>query len=961
MNIFQLFGTIAVNNANALNGISETEGAAQKASSKIGKAFDKIGSAAVACGKVIATGLAVGAAAFGTLAYKALNAAGELEQNLGGASAVFGEYAAKMEETAKTAFSSMGLSASDFLATANKMGSLFKGAGFEVEDAAEITTVAMQRAADVASIMGIDVSVAMESIAGAAKGNFTMMDNLGVAINDTNMQAYALEKGLNASTSAMTTQEKIALAMQMFLEKTADYAGNYAKENDTLAGSLTTAKAAFSNFLSGVGDANEVADALASSGKVISKKILVLLPALVTGLGTLFNALIPELPPLLQTLLPTVIDGVIGLIQGLVSAGGTLIKTLLGIVPSLIDGMKQILSVLVSTILDNAEMILDAGLELLLALADGFLSGLPKLESAILQLIEKIANWIIEEAPLLIETAVRVLGDVVAAIARALPKLLAAIADAIVKALPGVLKAFGSLWTQLDSGLMIVGGLIIAFKGMSIITTVVSLIGKLKTAFSGLNTAMSANPIGLIVSGIGLAIATFGAFKARTDEVTEEMCTITAEFKALEDEVNATRESIIALDEEYSQNASMIDDEIDRTEDLWKELQNLTDETGYVTDANKDRAEYLLGELNTALGTEYEMNGNIIGQYQQMQGELDTLIQKRRAERLLEEYDSQYAAAQNDYNTRKSELYASKKALDDFYTNFSEQNQGLENRFATFMRNVHGTGAFTQYSEDLIAGNPAAAESALDHITQSGSSLIGDDLYYNAVELLEELRAAYNDDMRDAEERKKANLASAEENFLAAETDMQRYNDAEYAIASGDYEKAIDLLLDGTNAYWNALEEGKDVTDEEREALLQSMKQEEAALEAYRKGLEIGDPLLNQERFGELLEDFVEKLDLLGGEYEYIYGTTEGLVNGARLGLSLTGNAAYPYSQAGNLNADTIEVKPVSLGDEAMDAVNDLKTEISRLAEVVNGVLTGEIQIKINSREFGRLVRAVPQ
>ena len=43
------------------------------------------------------------------------------------------------------------------------------------------------RAADVASIMGIDVD-AVEAVAGAAKGNFTMMDNLGVAINDTSLK-----------------------------------------------------------------------------------------------------------------------------------------------------------------------------------------------------------------------------------------------------------------------------------------------------------------------------------------------------------------------------------------------------------------------------------------------------------------------------------------------------------------------------------------------------------------------------------------------------------------------------------------------------------------------------------------------------------------------------------------------------------------------------------------------------
>ena len=48
-----------------------------------------------------------------------------------------------------------------------------------------------------ASVMGIDMQVALDSVAGAAKGNFTMMDNLGVAMNATSIEAYAVGKGLD--------------------------------------------------------------------------------------------------------------------------------------------------------------------------------------------------------------------------------------------------------------------------------------------------------------------------------------------------------------------------------------------------------------------------------------------------------------------------------------------------------------------------------------------------------------------------------------------------------------------------------------------------------------------------------------------------------------------------------------------------------------------------------------------
>ena len=181
---------------------------------------------------------------------KTLNLAGELEQNLGGAKAVFGNYAKEMQDMAAGAFSKLGLSQSDYLATANKMGALFKGSGFSAAQSADMTTKAMQRAADVASIMGVDINSAMESVAGAAKGNFTMMDNLGVAINDTTLKLYAQEHGLG---KLETTQQKVNAAMQMFLDKTEYAAGNYASENDTFAGAFQTAKAEVENLVAAVG------------------------------------------------------------------------------------------------------------------------------------------------------------------------------------------------------------------------------------------------------------------------------------------------------------------------------------------------------------------------------------------------------------------------------------------------------------------------------------------------------------------------------------------------------------------------------------------------------------------------------------------------------------------------------------------------------------------------------------
>ena len=223
----------------------------------------------------------------------------ELEQNLGGTEAVFGEYAESVQMLAETAYKNMGLSASDYMATANKMGSLFQGSGLEQVRAMELSTQAMQRAADVASVMGIDTSMAMESIAGAAKGNFTMMDNLGVAMNATTLSAYALEKGINFKWNTASNAEKAELAMQMFFERTEQYAGNFAREaNSTLAGSFGRMKTNIQDILAKMALGQDIKPSLENLQESVLAFAHNIVPAVV--------AILNQLPDLVSGVLSTV-------------------------------------------------------------------------------------------------------------------------------------------------------------------------------------------------------------------------------------------------------------------------------------------------------------------------------------------------------------------------------------------------------------------------------------------------------------------------------------------------------------------------------------------------------------------------------------------------------------------------------------------------------------------------------
>ena len=450
--------------------------------------------------KAIATSVGVASTAIAGLIGKAVTMAGDLEQQIGGTEAVFGKFADTVQDKAAGAFDKMGLSANDFMATANKMGALMQGSGLDIETSMELSTQAMQRAADVASIMGIDVNAAMESVAGAAKGNFTMMDNLGVAMNATTIEAYALSKGITTSYNEMDNATKVGLAMEMFLEKTAYAAGNYAKENQTFAGSFNTLKAATSNFLSGAGGIEDVADALVDFGGILVESIGTMAPRVVEGLTQLTESLIPQIPILLETLLPSVLDGAIGLINGLVAIfpalltliqnnlptiiqGGlliiqTLITSIINMLPEilqmgitllleLVNGitealpelipiMVKVIMDMVNILLDNIDLIIEAGIQILIALIDGIINALPELVVRLPEIIIKIVSTLINLLPEIIAVGIRIIGSLITGLFRALPELIIRLPELILRMVNGLLeglKDFANVGVNLVKGL----------------------------------------------------------------------------------------------------------------------------------------------------------------------------------------------------------------------------------------------------------------------------------------------------------------------------------------------------------------------------------------------------------------------------------------------------------------------------------------------------------------------------
>lgn len=362
---------------------------------------------------------------------------GELEQNLGGSAAVFGSYADAVVEKSKEAYKNMGVAQSEYLATANKMGSLFQGSGLSQQRSLELTTKAMQRATDVASVMGIDTSQALESITGAAKGNFTMMDNLGVAMNATTLEAYAAGKGINFVWNKASNAEKAELAMQMFFEKTKQYAGNFAREAEsTLTGSIGMTKAAMQTLKENLGNSeadlepmimnllNSVKAVVRNAAPVVQNVINAILeqtPSLLNAgaqmVNSLLDGLVSNLAPILSGAVDvvfTLVDGIVANLDPIMQAAVTLIVVLVGAladnIDKVIDAAFTLVDSLVNALLqdDNLSKILNSAVRLVIEISTGLIANAPRLVPAAFQLIGGIVKGLWDNKGLVVDAIVKV-------------------------------------------------------------------------------------------------------------------------------------------------------------------------------------------------------------------------------------------------------------------------------------------------------------------------------------------------------------------------------------------------------------------------------------------------------------------------------------------------------------------------------------------------------------------------
>ena len=333
--------------------------------------------------------------------------------------------------------------------------------------------------------------------------------------------------------------------------------------------------------------------------------------------------------------------------------------------------------------------------------------------------------------------------------------------------------------------------------------------------------------VGLAEKALPLVLDFFGLFDDKIRLYTDEELAL---IQATDDAIAAHQE----LTEEYKNKADAIVEETNRTKDLWQELQSLVDENGKVKGADENRAKFITETLNDTLGTQLEWEGKILKNYQNQVTEIDKLIAKREAEALL--------AAGADRNA------ANRQGKDDALLRAAELKEALEKA--------------TQEYWDAVKANNETVGNLFADVDRSNIEALED-----AGKKLDELEQKYEE-------------AQAEYQRVFAE--IENYENAQAAVAVGNYEEAVRLLeseLEFTAEYYA---KKKELSEQDKKDLAQKIEETKKKIGEYKIALENGTTGFSEaglrelegyaKNLTEILEGKIKDVKAMGKDLGEAYG-----------------------------------------------------------------------------------------
>lgn len=205
----------------------------QNGVSAIKKSFNGLGSAVKKVGLLIGGIFAIGKLAqFGK---ECLELGSDLAEVQNVIDVTFTSMSDKVNEFAKNAMTSAGLSETMAKRYVGTFGAMSKSFGFSEAQAYDMSTALTQLTGDVASFYNISQDLAYIKLKSVFTGETETLKDLGVVMTQNALDQYALANGYGKTTSAMTEQEKVALRLKFVTSQLSAASGDFARTSGSWA------------------------------------------------------------------------------------------------------------------------------------------------------------------------------------------------------------------------------------------------------------------------------------------------------------------------------------------------------------------------------------------------------------------------------------------------------------------------------------------------------------------------------------------------------------------------------------------------------------------------------------------------------------------------------------------------------------------------------------------------------
>lgn len=221
-------GTTVSNSFNKM----DISGASRKVN-LLGRQFEGLGTIVKRIGFLVGSAFAVGKLIqFGK---ESIELGSDLAEVQNVVDVTFTTMSDKVNEFAKNAMTSAGLSETMAKRYVGTFGAMSKSFGFSEAQAYDMSTALTQLTGDVASFYNISQDLAYIKLKSVFTGETETLKDLGVVMTQSALDQYALANGYGKTTSAMTEQEKVALRFAFVQKQLSAASGDFIRTSDSWA------------------------------------------------------------------------------------------------------------------------------------------------------------------------------------------------------------------------------------------------------------------------------------------------------------------------------------------------------------------------------------------------------------------------------------------------------------------------------------------------------------------------------------------------------------------------------------------------------------------------------------------------------------------------------------------------------------------------------------------------------